>query len=244
MDKVTTAISQFFRYVYGGVLVLIILTLLKMPGIEMVYLDGAIFFAVSLTLGAAIYMVYKNVISEGLIDDKIHFKMPGHSDKCVFTYLGERGVRGRREQLAAFRVIRDDLFGEKVSLVFEKRQAEIHLLYLTAAILFFAGLGSLICLYAHMAKLGIFSIYSYKSNIVYVGIVSCVLCLLSYWVGIRSDLSLCSDEKTYFKILESKNEYKKVIDGVIESIKKDEDENKNILVGDALLGVWSERILK
>lgn len=242
MDKVVASIGQFFRYMYGGVLILIVLTLLKIPQIELVYLDGVIFFAVSLTLGAAIYGVYKNIISDHLIDEKIHFNTPGHAEKCVFTYLGERGVRDRRNQITAFRVIRDDLFGEKVNMVFERRHAEVHLLYLTALILFFTGLGSFIYLYAHMIKLGAFGIHGVKSNIANVGMISCVISLVAYWVGIRSDLRLCNDEKTYLKILEGNDKYKEIVDGVIGSIKKNEDENRVGLEEKTLLGICVERL--
>ncbi len=244
MDKVFIIINQFFKYMYGGVLVLIILTVFKVPEIEMVYLDGFIFFAVAMTLGAAIYILYKNIVSEWLIENKIHAKMPGHSHKCVFAYLGERGVNGKQAQRTVFKIICDDLFGEKINMGFEKRHEEIHLLYLTASILFFTGLSACVYVYVHMAKFGILSTSGYKTNIAYVGMISSVFCLLAYWVGIRSDLNLCSDEKAYLKILEGNDKYKEIVDGVIKSIKKDEKEGISVLKRSALLGIWTERVIE
>ena len=103
-------LNHFFRYIYGGLISLLIARAIFPAQFEEIYeildqrkLGGGIFFPMAIiALGAAFYVFYKVVISE-LIIGNFHLWWPpillGHSpENCVFHYLHGRGVL--RQQFA------------------------------------------------------------------------------------------------------------------------------------------------
>ena len=195
-------LNHFFRYVYGGFILCLIMILMlpKQSGELYEVLDknlqGNTFFIFFLlvAIGTGFYSFYKAIISEFIIDG-VHFKRPTvllkHSEKdCVFKYLGTLGVE-EKHRLIAFRLIRDKYFNPSIQKVFYLRHSETHVLYLTFTACF---IGLLVRLLARP-----FKISACNNWVTFLIFIIGAISLLS---GLYSDRNLCADECYYSRLNE------------------------------------------
>ena len=195
-------LNHFFRYVYSGFILclIIILVLSEQSGKLYLALGGnklqsnTFLLFLLVAIGTGLYVFYKAGISEFIIDS-IHFKKPGfffmHSkEDCVFEYL-KNLIPDKKDKLAAFRLIRDIDFDFSIRERFHLRHSEIHVLYITFTACVIGLLVRLVVLPFKIPACG----EGVWFSILLVG-------LISFACGIYSDKKLCADECYYSKLNE------------------------------------------
>lgn len=194
-------LNHFFRYMYGGlILCLVIRLVLPEQSKELYHALGGnelqnniLVIVLLIAIGIGFYVFYKVIVSE-LIIDNIHFKIPklllGHKDDyCTFKFLGDLGVE-EENQLTAFRLIRDKTFKSSVRETFHLRHSETHVLYLTSTACF---IGLFVWLLAFCLN------FSHSTNNTFF-IILIIIGIISFLSGLYSDKRICEDECSYSKL--------------------------------------------
>ncbi len=205
MGKFEFNLNHFFRYVYGGFILCLIMLLILPEQAKQLYnalggkdLQGNMFFIfLFVAIGTGLYAFYKVIINEFLID-KAHFKKPelllGHpSENCVFKYLVSLGVE-EKHRLTAFRLIRGLEFNPMIRKIFYLRHSETHVLYITTTV---CAIGLLVRFVAWWPL-------KISACNIWVSFLILIVGIISFLAGLFCDGKICADECSYCKLIEEK----------------------------------------
>ncbi len=207
-------VNEIFRYGYPGLLSFLVATLISPDGTKNIVdaLGGGVFSSfIAFGLGGAIYIFYRPFICDRVlfrVCHRIHrWRKPkwGHQKtnsedircNCVFHLLEEKFGVSRSNRLNAYRVVRDEKFNAKFRRNIYLQHSEIHLLYLTAFILWVA------LMYLILAPLFSPCLNWERVELIVLFPIISVLCL---WFGFQADIDLCRRECAYLLKIIAKGE--------------------------------------
>jgi hypothetical protein len=197
-------INHILRYAYNGLIITVIGVAVE-PILTKTLIDnlgGVLAPIVVIAIGAAFYSFYKPVLNEIVIanlyeffhkyQQKSNMKRSISLCTCKTYYLQNEFKVKAQFRWTAYRIIRDQLLNKQypeMAKRFELQHSEIHLLFLTATLLFLAILYLVVYQISNgWCKYDITLILS-----------ACFLTLS--WFGIRADMSICEYECAYLHLL-------------------------------------------